>query len=123
MLKQLVEKLNPVQMQETACTLWTIWNGRNTEVHGDPRINAQVAANFVKHYLEEFNNAQLKNAKNLCHWKPSQHWRPPNDGEYKLNFDGSIDLVAKKGGIRIIIRNAERLVMCPIASAQFYQVV
>ena len=55
--------------------------------------------------MEEFNNAQLQNAKNHSHWKP------PKDGKNKLNFDGSVDSVAKKGGIGIIIRNEEGLVM------------
>ena len=41
-------------------------------------------------------------------WKPSQQWRPPSNGIYKLNFDGAVNTVAKKGGIRIIIRKCWR---------------
>ena len=90
-LRQLLEKLNPDQIQQAACTLWVIWNGRNNEVYGDPRINAQFAANFVKLYMEEFNSALSKKVENHSQWKQPQHWRPLGNGRYKLNFDGAVD--------------------------------
>ena len=36
---------------------------------------------------------------------------PPESGKYKLNFDGAVNKATKMGGIRIIIRNGEGVVM------------
>ena len=104
LLPQLLETLNQEQMQQVACTLQVIWNGRYNELHGERRKTAQAAANFDKQYLKDFNAAQVKVDEDHGRWKPSQQWRPPSNGIYKLNFDGAVNTVAKKGGIRILIR-------------------
>ena len=52
---------NQEQTQQAAITIWTIWNGRNGERQGEPKRPAAMSACFVKRFLEEYNNAQVKN--------------------------------------------------------------
>ena len=54
-----VKRLNQQQLQEFAVTVWFIWNGRNSELHGDGRQPAKVTVNFVRSYMTEYNQAQL----------------------------------------------------------------
>ncbi|XWS64771.1 hypothetical protein CRYUN_Cryun05aG0032200 [Craigia yunnanensis] len=68
-----------------------------------------MAACFVKRFLEDYNNAQVKN--NLISRVISSHWKPPAYNRYKVNFDGAYDKRSKKGGIGVIIRNYEGAVM------------
>ena len=118
-LHQLLEKLNLEQTQQLACTLWVIWNRRNNEFHGEARKNSEAAANFVKQYLREFNAVMAKVEDDQGRWQPSQLWRPISNDVYKLNFDGAINLVERKGGIGIIIRNDEGAVMGAYAAANW----
>ena len=46
------QRLNPQQFQQFGITLWTIWKNRNGELYGERQKPANVAANFIKHYLE-----------------------------------------------------------------------
>ena len=68
----------------------------------------EMAANFVKNYLEEYNNSQVRD--NLINRVRLNHWTPP-DNMYKVNFDGAYEKLSNKGGIGVIIRNSEGVVM------------
>ena len=67
------ERLKDEQLSQAACTLWSIWNGRNNEIHGEPRKPTQISADFVKQYLQEFNNAQTIDSNVQQQWKFHQH--------------------------------------------------
>ena len=66
--------LNLKQLQQAAITTWAVWNGRNGERHGEPKKSAMMVANFVKNYLEEYNNAQVK--ESLISEARPNHWTP-----------------------------------------------
>ena len=104
-----MSKLNLKQIQQAAITIWAVWNGRNGEIHGEPKKSAMMVANFVKNYLQEYNQAQVR--ENLITGGRHNHWTPPCVDRYKVNFDGAFDKSSTRGGIGVIIRNSEGFVM------------
>ena len=67
-----------------------------------------MVANFVKNYLEEYNNAQVK--ESLISEARPNHWTPLRHGRYKVNFDGAFEKSSSRGGIGVIIQNSEGVV-------------
>ena len=86
---KLTEDLKQQQVQQFAVTIWTIWNNRNGELHGEERKTSLAAINFVREYMVEYNQAQWPANGGMT--MIQQRWKPPGIGLYKVNFDGALE--------------------------------
>ena len=68
-----------------------------------------MVTNFVKNYLEEYNQAQVK--QNLFTGGRHNQWTTPCVDRYEVNFDEALDKSFNKDGIGVIIQNSERPVI------------
>ena len=50
---------------------------------------AHVVANLLRHYLDEY--FQMQEQGTQMKVRQPQTWKPPNNGLYKVNFDGALD--------------------------------
>ncbi|PON90905.1 hypothetical protein TorRG33x02_133110 [Trema orientale] len=69
--------------------LWTIWNNRNTLVHGGKLRYGSDLADFATAYLEEFQSSSSELSRAVLPSSPSSsfHWFPLQKGKLKLNSD------------------------------------
>ncbi|XVF38353.1 hypothetical protein REPUB_Repub20aG0094100 [Reevesia pubescens] len=104
--------LKKKNLERFVVSVWTIWNDRNGEVHGEQRRPIDQPAIFAKNYLLEFNQAQEQVVQNLI--AAAQSWQPPEGNFVKVNFDGARRVGDHKGGIEIVIRNKVGLVMAAL---------
>ncbi|XP_022774103.1 uncharacterized protein LOC111316407 [Durio zibethinus] len=75
-----MDVLNKDQVQLLTIGAWTVWIGRNNELHERAQEPTQ------------------------------QGWKPPPTGLHKLKFDGAVNVEGKVGGIGVIIRDSKGLV-------------
>ncbi|XVF60988.1 hypothetical protein PTKIN_Ptkin08bG0091900 [Pterospermum kingtungense] len=97
------QDLNGKELQQFSILAWTIWTGRNQEVHGEIRKKPMQAARFALDYIVEYNDAQV--VVSMSSLQRSIRWRPPARDLVKVNFDGALQVTERRGGIGIIIRN------------------
>ena len=96
-----------------AFTSWAVWNKRN-----------QVRLKETACPLEQIHalSKDKKNEFQLLHKSvgPPQHknhvrWKPPNQGLYKVNYDGAIFAQQARASIGVVIRNEDGTVMASMA--------
>ena len=86
-----------------AFTSWAVWNRRN-----QVRLKLQACPLDQIHVLSQ----ERKNESQLIHHQlgTPQHrkhvrWKPPDQGCYKINYDGAIFTQQRKAGLGAVIRN------------------
>ncbi|XP_075645058.1 uncharacterized protein LOC142616054 [Castanea sativa] len=77
---------------------WTLWNQRNTLVHGRKMKNPYWLNRRASNYLEEYRKAQEQLAVSNT-TSSGHHWKPPPQTVYKLNFDAAVFTEQQSSGI------------------------
>ena len=97
------EKLDQNSFEFGLIILWAIWNNRNAFIMQGKRRNSQDVSRFATSYLQDYKQAIAKMERQKQRGR--QIWEKPPQDVIKLNFDGSVQEEARKGGIGVIARN------------------
>ncbi|XP_050248495.1 uncharacterized protein LOC126695706 [Quercus robur] len=94
-------------------TAWMIWSRRNkkhfNEQHQPPEKITEAAAALL---VEFHGNSAGRSDRKLTQ---SQRWVPPDEGMYKVNYDGTCFVDEEKAGIGVVVRNDRGQVMGSLA--------
>ncbi|OMO82140.1 hypothetical protein COLO4_23207 [Corchorus olitorius] len=95
-------------------TVWAIWNDRNTEFHEGKKRSPQQTVDFIRSYLLEYQRCQQAVSISLS-LHDTTHWRKPQRGFVKINFDGSYLAVMNQGSFGALARDEDGQVLGAIA--------
>ena len=110
-----MNRLDAAGMELFIVQAWTMWNQRNTMVHGGQMKDPCWLNRRAADYLEEYRKAQEQLVGSST--TPSeQHWKPPPQNMFKLNFDAAVFTEQQSSGIGAIIRNAKGEVMAGMSA-------
>ena len=88
-------------------TAWTLWNHRNK--CREPQYPLNQVLQFAKDRRKEFQTAQSTFPKQM-HRKHTR-WKPPEAGQFKVNYDGAVFREQGRAGIGVVIRNSDGAVL------------
>ena len=91
-----------------AVTAWSLWNNRNTVIHGGRSKGQGELIEFVVAYIEETRGERI--AQWRAHPSAAQLWIPPKQGWYKVNTDGAVFREIGSCGIGVV-RNEKDQIM------------
>ena len=92
---------------------WIIWNQRNKLRLNERCLPSKIFLEVARAYLSDFQSKFQKTK--VQQPKGSMKWRPPRDGMYKTNYDGTIFAESEEAGIGVIIRDIKGLVIAALA--------
>ncbi|XP_075633713.1 uncharacterized protein LOC142606215 [Castanea sativa] len=98
---------------------WTVWNQRNSMVHGRQMKHPCWLNKRAADYMEEYRIAQEQLVV-LNTISSGHHWQPPPQNMYKLNFDAAVFMEQQCSGVGAIIRNAQGEVMAGMSAKGSY---
>jgi ribonuclease HI len=81
-------------------TMWAIWSSRNSWTHDRGSYDPVHSVKMAKESL-----AVLDIPKRCAATLPGHGWRPPEEDFIKINTDGGLSLVARKGGAGGVARS------------------
>ena len=110
LFEALMNKLDADGMELFIVQAWIVWNQRNTMVHGGQMKDPCWLNRRAVDYLEEYRKAQEQLVGSSTTPR-EQHWKPPPQNMFKLNFDAAVFTKQQSSGIGAIIRNAQGEVM------------
>ncbi|XP_075640327.1 uncharacterized protein LOC142612082 [Castanea sativa] len=115
----LLNRLDAAGMEIFVVQAWTVWNQRNSMVHGGQMKHPCWLNKRAADYMEEYRIAQeqlvVSNTISSGH-----HWQPPPQNIYKLNFDAAVFMEQQCSGVGAIIRNAQGEVMAGMSAKGSY---
>lgn len=106
----LAEDKNPALF---SMVVWTIWNQRNNSRLGKPTTSIPQLLEQARDRLREFSN--LHNPVSPSTATPASCWRPPNQGCFKINFDGTLFSKENRARIGVVVHNKEGLVLASLS--------
>ncbi|XP_075649759.1 uncharacterized protein LOC142620244 [Castanea sativa] len=77
------------------------------------RDSLPTKTNLARDRLYEFSN--LHNPISASAATPATCWRPPDQGFFKINFDGALFSKENRAGIGVVVRNEEGLVLASLS--------
>ena len=97
-------------------TAWEIWNARN-RLHWDNKLSTvddvwRKAAGMAIDFLDV--GLRVQDPERPLNVPLSSRWRPPNQGNFKLNMDIFVDKKSKAVGIGVVIRDAHCYVLAAL---------
>ena len=92
---------------------WIIWNQRNKLRLNERCLPSEIFLEVARAYLSDFQSKFQKTE--VQQPKGSKKWRPPRDGMYKTNYDGTIFAESEEAGIGVIIRDIKGLEIAALA--------
>lgn len=104
---------NPKKMKKIANLLWEIWCARNNVIFKNDPFNKLLvierATNLFSDFALDDANYNSSSYMDWLHKKKKKStrficWTPPDEGWFKLNFDGSVKNT--KGAVGSIIRDS-----------------
>ena len=96
-----------------AYTAWTLLNRRNKCRTNEPQYPLNQVMQLVKERRKEFQIAQSTFPKQM-HRKHTR-WKPPEAGQFKVNYDGAIFREQGRAGIGVVIRNSDGAVLASLS--------
>ena len=92
-----------------AVTAWSLWNNRNTVIHGGLSKGQEGLIKSVAAYIDETKGE--KTSQRRAHQSAAQLWNPPKQGWYKVNTDGAVFRETGSYGIGVVVRNEKGQIM------------
>ena len=92
-----------------AVTAWSLWNNKNTVIHGGQSKGQGELIKFVVAYIDEMRGEKI--AQRRAHPSAAQLWIPPKQGWYKVNTDGAVFRESGSCGIGVVVRNEKGQIM------------
>ena len=94
-------------------TAWMIQSRRNKKHFNEQHQPPEKITKAVAALLAEFHgNSAGRSDRKLTH---SHRWVPPDEGMYKVNYDGACFVDEEKAGIGVVVRNDRDQVMGSLA--------
>nr|XP_023900897.1 uncharacterized protein LOC112012746 [Quercus suber] len=109
--KRAIAEKNDVAL--LAFTAWAVWNRRNQLRLKQLACPLNQIYALSKDRTLEFQN--LHPAVGTPQHRNHIRWRPPDQGMYKVNYDGAIFSQQERAGVGVVIRNAEGAVMASLS--------
>ena len=101
-------------LEKFATTCWLLWHKRNQlRLHLPSDDYAQIctrADTLIQEYAVIHYKEQNRSPPN-----PKATWCPPTSHKYKINFDGAIFRESKEGGIGVVVRDQQGLVIATLS--------
>ncbi|KAK2639071.1 hypothetical protein Ddye_026866 [Dipteronia dyeriana] len=92
--------------------LWRIWFHRNQVLYSSAPFDLPNIFSWAQEYLSEFSAAiDVVPAERLADQLGIHRWKAPDQGVFKGNTDAAEPKDGQKVGIRIVVRNAQGMVM------------
>nr|XP_023891465.1 uncharacterized protein LOC112003484 [Quercus suber] len=92
-----------------AVTAWSLWNNRNSVIHGGQSKGKEGFIKFVAMNVEETKGENVTQRR--AHPSSTQQWSPLKQGWYKVNTDGAIFRETGSWGIGVVVRNEKGQIM------------
>ena len=96
-----------------AYTAWALWNCRNKCRTNEPQYPLNQILQFARDRRKEFQTAQSTFPKQM-HRKHTR-WKPPDFGQFKVNYDGAVFREQGRAGIGVVIRNSDGAVLASLS--------
>ena len=96
-----------------AYTAWALWNRRNKCRTNEPQYPLNQILQFARDRRREFQIAQSTFPKQMR--RKHTHWKPPDFGQFKVNYDGAIFREQGRAGIGLVIRNSDGAVLASLS--------
>ena len=106
---EVVDSCTNVNWVLFAVTAWSLWNNRNSVIHGGNSEGKEGLIKSVAGYVEEVKSE--KTTQRGVHSGVAQKWTPPKQGWYKVNTDGAVFREAGCCGIGVVVRNEKGQIM------------
>ncbi|KAK7860161.1 putative ribonuclease h protein [Quercus suber] len=113
---QRFEDVQPGLTERFISVCWGIWKERNIIRTGGSSKPGRVT---LKNSLGLMNEYQLANegSRNPAAGPPEQiGWKPPSQGQYKVNTDGAVFANQRKVGLGVLIRDCSGAVIAALSS-------
>ena len=96
-----------------AYTAWALWNRRNKCWTNEPQYPLNQIRQFARDRRKEFQTAQSTFLKQM-HRKHTR-WKPPDFGQFKVNYDGAVFREQGRAGIGVVIHNSDGAVLASLS--------
>ena len=111
LMEYLLSRLSLQDMELFLVQAWIIWNQRNKLLHGGKFQDPNMLCRRAVEYLEEYWNYQGNLRVDGVVHSVGDVWKPPPNSVFKLNFDATVFVEAKRTGFGAIIWNDKGEVM------------
>ena len=116
LMEYLLSRLSLQDMELFLVQAWIIWNQRNKLLHGgkfqDPNMLCRRAVEYLEEYLNYQGNLRVDGVVHSV----GDVWKPPPNSVFKLNFDATVFVEAKRTGFGAIIWNDKGEVMAVMSA-------
>lgn len=96
-----------------AAMAWYIWTRRNKLKNNEKFMWPQTILGTASILFSDFQNPNLASLTN--HRSRQTKWKPPDRGEYKTNYDGTVFGDVNEAGLGVLIRNDKGRFMVTLA--------
>ncbi|VAH35038.1 hypothetical protein VPH35_022734 [Triticum aestivum] len=102
-------KLEPGECLKVCFLMWLWWNERNKANNGDQIRSIGEVSSFAEYHL--FNCMKDKTQEKEKSNRKMQKWKPPPEGNLKINIDGAFIEASKIGGWGFTLRNDQGVLL------------
>ncbi|KAL9679677.1 hypothetical protein QQ045_017543 [Rhodiola kirilowii] len=102
-------KLNREDFKKYLISMWLCWRNRNNILHEKEGWSIRRATIIAKSTLHLMRGLDWpSSALDDCH---ADYWRPPAEGEIKINTDGSWKASMKEAGLGVVTRDHQGVIL------------
>ncbi|XP_026441118.1 uncharacterized protein LOC113340098 [Papaver somniferum] len=93
--------------QKVCVALWHICKNRCAVLFDNIHVNVAALSSRIQSYYNDWQNSLIgsNQGRNIVNTSYRDSWDPPTQDYLKLNFDVAFDLLNKKSGLGLIIRD------------------
>ena len=114
LVRQVGTKNRDLILEYFAATCWLLWHKRNQSRLHLPSVDYAQIRTRAEALIQEYTNIQSKEQRRSPQ-NSKVSWQPPTSNKYKVNFDGAIFRESKEGGIGVVVRDQQGLVIATLS--------